>query len=105
VSVSLAEAMVVFTRRYQEYENQAYVTRDAAAHSKDMGVMRNYPAWQRYGMAAVFAYEAVALVTRNDKRVPTITYLQCKGKPGHAMGAALVVYLGVHFVRADRTPR
>lgn len=57
---------------------------------------------QRYGMAMVMTYEVVALMTRDNRRVPTITHLQSQ-RHCHAIGAALVVYLAVHFYRANQS--
>lgn len=57
------------------------------------------PAWESYALAAVLTYESVALVARNDRRVPTLTYLQSRYRP---LGVAMVAFLAVHFVRYDR---
>jgi hypothetical protein len=57
------------------------------------------PGWESYALAAVVGYETVALVVRNDSRVPTLTYLQSKYRP---LGWAMVAFLAVHFVRYDR---
>lgn len=60
-----------------------------------------YPLWQRYAIAAVCAYEAVAIVSDDNSRIPTITYVQTR-TPRKSLGAVIVTALAVHFIRATR---
>lgn len=50
-------------------------------------------------VAGLCAYETVAIVTGNNKRIPTLTYLQAKHP---SIGVALVAALAAHFVLTDR---
>jgi hypothetical protein len=50
-------------------------------------------------VAGLCAYETVAILTDNNARIPTITYLQSR-RP--VFGAALVAALAVHFIATDR---
>lgn len=59
----------------------------------------DYPTWLRASVAAICAYEAIAITSR---KVPTITTIQTR-QP--VIGVCLVTWLAVHFYRADQASK
>ena len=60
---------------------------------------KSIPGWESYALAIVTGYETVALLVRDDSKVPTLTYLQSRFP---VLGVAMVAFLATHFVRYDR---